>query len=175
AADALAGLGFAVEPFTPAGMTLAPAVWQFFFVDVPAPFTRQLIAGREDETHWTGTELLQRVEGKPEPTGREIVEMLAVRDKLRVSLLLQMARYPVLLLPPCATLAFPHRQRTWHTPARSIEYLEAMAPLTPFNLFGMPGLVIPWSKVDGIPCGVQLAAAPYGEELLLALASHLER
>ncbi|MDX2149395.1 MAG: amidase [Bryobacteraceae bacterium] len=175
AADALARLGFAVEAFSPKGMTRAPAVWEFFFVDVPVPFTRRMIEGREHETHWTGTEMVRRCEGKPEPTGREIVEMLAVRDKLRVSMLEQMEGYAVLLLPPCAVQAFPHRQREFGTSGRTIEYLEAMAPLTPFNLFGMPGLVIPWTVSDGLPCGVQFAAAPYGEELLLEIGLHLAR
>jgi Asp-tRNA(Asn)/Glu-tRNA(Gln) amidotransferase A subunit family amidase len=56
-----------------------------------------------------------------------------------------------------------------------IELLEAMAPLTPFNLFGMPGMVIPMGMdPEGLPIGVQLVGRPYEEELLLELAVRME-
>jgi Asp-tRNA(Asn)/Glu-tRNA(Gln) amidotransferase A subunit family amidase len=119
--------------------------------------------------------MLARTEGKPEPSGRDVVVNLAVRDKLRGSLLRQMERYPVLMLPACGVPAFRHRERNWQTPEGSIEYLQAMAPVTPFNLFGMPGLVIPFGMTpDGLPLGVQLVARPWCEELLLELAVRLE-
>ena len=50
-----------------------------------------------------------------------------------------------------------------------------MMPLTPFNLFGMPGIVVPMGfDEEGMPCGVQLVGRPYDEELLLELAIQLE-
>jgi Asp-tRNA(Asn)/Glu-tRNA(Gln) amidotransferase A subunit family amidase len=86
-----------------------------------------------------------------------------------------MEDYPVLMLPACGVPAFRHRERNWDTPDGRIEYLQAMAPLTPFNLFGMPGLVIPFGMTpDGLPLGVQLVARPWCEELLLELAVRLE-
>jgi Asp-tRNA(Asn)/Glu-tRNA(Gln) amidotransferase A subunit family amidase len=52
---------------------------------------------------------------------------------------------------------------------------EAMMPLTPFNLFGMPAVVIPFGfNEDRLPCGVQLVGRPYEEELLLEIAIELE-
>jgi Asp-tRNA(Asn)/Glu-tRNA(Gln) amidotransferase A subunit family amidase len=48
-------------------------------------------------------------------------------------------------------------------------------PVTPFNLLGLPGLVIPFDMTDdGLPIGIQLVARPYEEELLLELAIQLE-
>ena len=49
-------------------------------------------------------------------------------------------------------------------------------PVTPFNLLGMPGLVIPFDFDEhGLPVGVQLVGRPYEEELLLELAIRLEQ
>jgi Asp-tRNA(Asn)/Glu-tRNA(Gln) amidotransferase A subunit family amidase len=51
-----------------------------------------------------------------------------------------------------------------------------MAPATPWNLLGMPGLVIPMDLTpEGLPIGVQLIAKPYEEELLLHIGQLLEQ
>ena len=167
--------GIPVEPFRPHGVERATEVWSFFFIDVPAAFTREMIAGRESECHSSGLELLRRTEGRPEPTGREVVTQLAIRDKMRASLLRQMEKFPILLLPACGVAAWRHGERRWKTPQGEIELLEAMAPVTPFNLFGMPGLVVPITFTsDTLPIGVQLVGAPWTEELLLEVGARLE-
>jgi Asp-tRNA(Asn)/Glu-tRNA(Gln) amidotransferase A subunit family amidase len=112
---------------------------------------------------------------EPEPTVESVLQNLAARDRMRSSLLEQMEVHRVLLLPAAGTTAFPHRARRYSTPAKEIGLFQAMMPLTPFNLFGMPGLVIPFGfDEDGMPCGIQLVARPYDEELLLAIAMKLE-
>jgi Asp-tRNA(Asn)/Glu-tRNA(Gln) amidotransferase A subunit family amidase len=94
---------------------------------------------------------------------------------MRASLLEQMETHRVLLLPASGIVAFPHRKRRWQTPRKEIGLFEAMMPLTPFNLFGMPGIVIPFGlNEEGMPCGVQLVGRPYDEELLLEIAIELE-
>ena len=79
---------------------------------VYAPFTRQLIEGRESDAHWTGTELMFRALEEPEPTMQDVVANLGVRDRLRTALFGEMECYPVLLTPVCATHAFSPRART---------------------------------------------------------------
>lgn len=175
AGETLAALGFPVEPFEPVGIERAPNLWWLFFGILPAPFTKDLIAGREDEVHFTGIEFFRQAIEEPQPTAKELVEALARRDRLRGSLLRQMRDVPVLLLPVCGTTAFRHRQRRYATPEKEISLFEAMMPLTPFNLFGMPGLAVPFGLDEsGLPVGVQLVAKPWDEELLLEIGAQLE-
>jgi amidase len=175
AARVLEGLGFTVDPFQPRGIERAPNLWWFFFGRVAAPFIQQMIAGREQEVHWTGMELVSMALEEPAPTMEEVVENLGARDAMRAALLRQMRDHPVLLLPACGVAAFPHRQRRWQTGEKEIGLFEAMMPLTFSNLLGLPAMVIPFGRTEeGLPVGVQLVAAPYGEELLLDLAVRME-
>jgi Asp-tRNA(Asn)/Glu-tRNA(Gln) amidotransferase A subunit family amidase len=175
AAGVLLSLGFPAEPFVPRGLERAPNVWAFLFAELPAGVIRELFAGREAEAHWTATELLERLKDRPEPSARDVLENLAVRDRMRAALLRQMRHCPVLLWPAAGIVAFRHRQRRWETPGKPIGYFEAMMPLTPANLLGLPAIVIPWMlNADGIPVGVQLIGRPYEEENLLELAVRLE-
>lgn len=175
AARALEDLGFPVEPFQPRGLERAPNLWWFFFGELPAPFTRRILAGREQEAHWTGLEFLEKAAEKPEPAAARIVENLAARDRMRSALLRQMREYPVLLWPACGVTAFRHRERRWETAEKPIGLFEAMMTLTPFNLLGLPALVIPFDlSEEGLPAGVQLIGRPYEEEVLLELAARME-
>jgi amidase len=60
--------------------------------------------------------------------------------------------------------------------ARTILGLTGYMPFTPpFNLVGFPAASVPaGTSADGLPIGVQLAAAPGGEALLLSLVRQLE-
>lgn len=168
-------LGFPVEPFRPRGLQRATELWWFFFGRVSAPFLQRMFAGHERDAHWSGTELMSLALEEPEPTAREIIENLAARDAMRSALLREMREFPVLLTPACGVTAFRHRERRWLIGERSIGLLEAMAPLTPVNLLGLPALVIPFDLApDGLPVGIQLIGRPYDEELLLELAVRLE-
>ncbi len=175
AAAKLASIGMRVEPFQPRGMERAPNVWWFFFGQLSAPLMRDLIRGREDEAHWTGTEFMHRALELPEPSGVDVVTQLGIRDRMRASLLHQMEETPVLLMPPCGVTAFPHRSRRWKVGDQEIGLFQAMMPATPFNLFGMPAIVIPYGmSSEGLPIGIQLVGRPFEEELLLDLAVQLE-
>lgn len=176
AAALLDDLRIPAEPFVPQGLERAASIWWFFFGKVPAPFTRATVDGREHDAHWTGLELFNMVKDDPEPTGAEIVTNLVIRDKIRAHLLRQMEHTPVLLMPVCGTVAWPHRQREFKTEGRPIGLLEAMSPVTPWNLLGMPAMVIPFGMhSSGVPIGIQLVGRPWEEELLLELAVELEQ
>lgn len=168
--------GFAVEqPFRPRGIERAPDLWWFFFSRVPAPFIKKMIAGREQETHWSGVEFMNRALEEPEPTMQQVIENLAARDAMRAALLRQMREFPVILAPVSGVTAFRHRERCWPAPERNISLFEAMAPLTFVNLLGLPSMVIPFDvTAEGLPVGVQLIGRPFEEETILEVAVRLE-
>ncbi len=175
AAKLLTQCGHEVDAYQPAGLERAPNVWSFFFTDLPSRQIAKFIAGREDQAHWTGTEFMARILATPEPSGLQVVDMLAERDRIRIELMREMQDVPVLLLPVCGIPAMRHRERKWDTPTKKIGLFEAMMPSTAFNLAGFPGLSVPMTfSPDGLPIGVQLIAKPYCEELLLAVGEQLE-
>ena len=178
AAAMLARLKIPVEPFRPQGIERAPNLWWFFMGQMTARLTQQMIQGREDDAHWTTKELLAGglpKEGEPGPTVEQLLLNLATRDRMRASLLRQMEQYPVLLMPPCGVTAFPHRTRRWPVGAEEIGLFQATMPATPFNLLGLPAVVVPFGmSADGLPIGVQLVGRPYEEEFILDLAVRLE-
>jgi amidase len=176
AAEMLRQMPIPAEPFTPQGLERAPNLWWFFFGQLPAPLTKQVIQGREADAHWTSTEFMNQALEQPAPSALQLLMNLATRDAMRASLLRQMAEYPVLLLPPCGVTAFPHGARRWKFNGAEIGLFQAMMPVTPFNLLGLPAVVIPFEmSSEGLPIGVQLVGRPYEEELILELAVRLER
>jgi len=177
AAKALWQIMIPAEPFEPSGLERAPNLWWFFFGQLPALLTRQLIQGREADAHWTSTESLASALQAPAPSVEQLLLNLAARDRMRAALLRQMEEYPVLLMPPCGVTAFPHRSRRWNLGGdEEIGLFQAMMPATPFNLLGLPAVVVPFGmSSDGLPIGVQLVGRPYEEEVILEVAVRLEK
>ena len=175
AAGMLQQSGFIVEPFAPACIERAPNIWWFFFGQLPAPLVKQIIAGREQEAHWTGTEFLTAALEQPAPSAIDVLNNLAARDRMRAALLREMETVPLILSPACGVTAFRHRERRWPTDGKPIGLFEAMMPATPWNLLGMPAVVVPFGMSgEGLPIGVQLIGRPYEEELILEVAARLE-
>ncbi|HEV8145317.1 MAG TPA: amidase [Bryobacteraceae bacterium] len=175
AAEALAGLGFAVEEFRPEGLERAPNLWSFLFSELPARGMKDRIAGREAEAHWTSTENLDKLLERPPASGWQVMEMLSARDAMRRRLLEQMRKFPVLLLPVSSIAAFQHRNRRFDTETKPVGLFQAMMPATTFNLLGLPGLAIPFGvSEDGLPVAIQIVGRPWDEETLLELGVRLE-
>jgi Asp-tRNA(Asn)/Glu-tRNA(Gln) amidotransferase A subunit family amidase len=78
-------------------------------------------------------------------------------------------------MPACGITAFEHRARQWKIDGGEIGLFQAMMPATPFNLLGLPAVVIPFGiSSEGLPIGVQLVGRPYQEEQILDIAVQLE-
>jgi amidase len=168
-------MGFKIEPFHPHGLKRAPNLWWFFFGQLPAPLTKQLIEGREQDAHWTGTEFLSAALEENTPVIEDLVFNLATRDRMRAGLLREMENVPLILAPVSGVHAFKHRERRWPTDAKPIGLFEAMMPVTPWNLLGMPAVTVPFSvSEEGLPIGVQIIGRPWEEELILEVAVRLE-
>jgi Asp-tRNA(Asn)/Glu-tRNA(Gln) amidotransferase A subunit family amidase len=175
AAALLAGLGFAVDAFRPEGLERAPNLWSFLFAELPARASKERIAGREAEAHWTYTENLDRLLERPPASGWQVIESLAARDRMRRALIEQMRNVPFLLMPVASIVAFPHRERKFMTEAKPIGLFQAMMPVTVFNLLGFPALSIPLTLDEqGMPVGVQIVGRPWEEEALLEVGVALE-
>jgi Asp-tRNA(Asn)/Glu-tRNA(Gln) amidotransferase A subunit family amidase len=154
----------------------AHELWWFLFAEAPAPLLRAMIAGREAETHWTGTELIGRVSERPPATIEELYSVLARRDAMRARLVAAMEETPVILAPAFGVQAFPLRQRRFPTPQGEIELLDAARPGTFANLLGLPSMTVPvLIGENGLPAGVQFIGAPCDDELLLDLAVRFEQ
>jgi Asp-tRNA(Asn)/Glu-tRNA(Gln) amidotransferase A subunit family amidase len=80
----------------------------------------------------------------------------------------------VLLCPVVAGPAPQHGEPPGDLPVseygeyRAFDYVHLMA------IGGLPAASVPVGSEDGLPIGVQVAAAPYREDLVLAVAAALE-
>jgi Asp-tRNA(Asn)/Glu-tRNA(Gln) amidotransferase A subunit family amidase len=138
-------------------------------------FLLERIAGREAEAHWTYTENLNRLLERPPAPGWQVIESLAARDRMRRSIVEQMRAVPFLLMPVASMVAFPHRERKFATESKPVGLFQAMAPVTTFNILGLPALAIPFMlDEEGMPVGVQIVGRPWEEEALLELGIALE-
>jgi amidase len=171
AAARFTAMGYAVEPVTLDGLERAPNVWAFLFAELANYEKRDFIAGREAEAHWS---LLENLKDTPLPDARQVARQMAERERLRRLALDKLRGFDALLMPPCSIPAFRHRERRWQVAGQSIGLFAGLALSTIWNLMGFPALVLPWSHTDGgLPVGVQLVGAPFGDEELLALGSAL--
>ena len=58
---------------------------------------------------------------------------------------------------------------------RTAQILLAQSPLLGAAVLGLPGLSVPTGVVDGLPIGVQLVAARFREDRLLAAGEVIEQ
>ena len=82
-------------------------------------------------------------------------------------------RYPILVMPVSWQRPFPiDLDQKGDDAVR--EMLDAVRPTLAVSLLGLPGLAVPVGLADGVPVGVQIVAARFGEERLLAAGEAIE-
>ena len=95
--------------------------------------------------------------------------LLVAIDEARSRALQFFDDYDLILCPPSHALARAHR-------ASHSDSFDDWSHITVFNLLGWPGVSVrAGSSADGLPVGVQVVAAPWREDLALALASLIEK
>lgn len=106
-------------------------------------------------------------EAKPS-TLADFTLALEEQDRFRSGMLQWMRSYDALLAPVAVSAARPHE---WEPPEGvRANYTGA------YNLAGWPGAVVRCgTAADGMPIGVQVLAAPWREDIALAVAAALER
>ena len=168
--------GFRVEPFRPAALEEARKLWWKFFMQCGAMFYAPTVTGREAELSPIFREFLELGREAEPLTAAQLLSAWAECDLVRGSLLEEMRRFPVLLLPVCAVPAFKHGEREWIVDGQRVRYLDAMRYTQWFNLLGAPAAVVPvGSSKDGMPIGIQIAGRPFEDELVLTVAACVER
>ena len=82
-------------------------------------------------------------------------------------------RYPILVMPISWRRPYPidHDQKGDDAVR---EMLDAHRPMLAISLLGLPGLSVPVSLAGGVPVGVQIVSARFGEDRLLAAGEAIE-
>jgi Asp-tRNA(Asn)/Glu-tRNA(Gln) amidotransferase A subunit family amidase len=175
AAEALRRAGFEVEPFHPENLEKIQQLWWRFFGAAGRMLLSPMTRGREAELSPILKEFSSWVAAEPPHTAQSLLDAWIERDLLRMQIFEQMEEFPVLLCPVASIPAFRHGERSWQVEGKTVQYLEAWSYCEWFNLLGMPAASVPWAKSkEGLPVGVQIAARPWEEELVLAVAETVE-
>jgi amidase len=67
--------------------------------------------------------------------------------------------------------AWKQGERNWTVDGQTVEYLDAVRYTQWFNTLGAPAAVVPvGSSPEGLPIGVQIAARPFEDEVVLGVA-----
>jgi len=175
AAEALRRAGFQVERFRPEGLEPARQMWWKLFGTAGGMMLGPMTRGREAELSPILKEFSSLVATKPAHTGQSLLDTWIERDVVRMQVFAQMQDFPVLLCPVASIPAFKHGERSWQVEGKTVKYLDAWSYTEWFNLLGMPALSVPVGKSpEGLPIGVQIAARPWQEELVISVAAVLE-
>jgi amidase len=175
AAEGLRRAGFQVEPFRPEGLELARQLWWKIFGVAGGMLLGPIMQGHDAEISSLLKQFSSWVAAEPAHTGESLLDTWMQRDVVRMKIFAQMRKYPVLLCPVAAIPAFRHGERSWQVEGKTVEYLDAWSYTEWFNLLGTPAAVVPVGKsAEGLPIGVQIAARPWEEEIVLSVAAALE-
>jgi Asp-tRNA(Asn)/Glu-tRNA(Gln) amidotransferase A subunit family amidase len=176
AASLLSSAGFAVDPFRPEGLEETRQLWWKFFGTTGGMILSPMLRGHEKELSPILREFFLWTTAEPAHSGDSLLAAWLGRDDVRERILTQMCQYPVLLCPTAAIPAFRHREREWLVEGKTVKYLDAWSYCEWFNLLGFPAVVVPMGfSSEGLPIGVQIVGRPWEEELVLAVASKLEK
>jgi amidase len=175
AAGALSAAGIEVEEKFPSGLDGFFELFVLFFVQCGTVFVKPLVDELGDRISPTLLEYWTKAIARPVPSFSDLVLGWAGRDQMKLTLLAQMERFPILLSPVCSTPAFRHGERAWEVDGRRVEYLESFSYCELCNVLGLPAAVVPAGiSPEGLPIGVQIIGRPFEEELVLAVAEIIE-
>jgi amidase len=172
AAQALRDAGFRVEPFRPRALEQLRKFWWTFFVQCGAMFSEPAIRGKRDQLSPIFKEFLSYSEAVSPLTATELLDAWAGLELLRAEVLEEMREFPVLLCPVASIPAFRHGERALMVEGKTVNYLDAVRYTQWFNAMAAPAAVVPvGSSPEGLPIGVQIAARPFEDETVLAVAA----
>ncbi|HEY1578874.1 MAG TPA: amidase [Terracidiphilus sp.] len=175
AAHTLRSAGFRVKPFRPRTLEQLRKLWWIFFVQCGAMFYEPEIRGKREILSPIFTEFLEIAERTGPLTSSELLNAWAELDLLRAKTLEEMREVPVLLCPVAGLPAWRHGERTWTIDDQTVEYLDSVRYTQWFNTLGAPAAVVPVGhSSEGLPIGVQIAARPFEDEVVLGVAGVID-
>jgi Asp-tRNA(Asn)/Glu-tRNA(Gln) amidotransferase A subunit family amidase len=174
-AESLRDAGFRVEPFRPRTLEQLRKLWWTFFVQCGAMFFEPEVRGGRDTLSPIFREFLTIAARTGPLTATELLNAWAEMDLLRAKTLEEMREFPVLLCPVASVPAWKHGERKWAIDGQTVEYLDAVRYTQWFNTLGSPAAVVPVGRSpEGMPIGVQIAARPFEDEVVLGVAGLLD-
>jgi amidase len=175
AARALREAGFRVEPFRPSTLEPLRKLWWKFFVQCGAMFYEPETRNKRAKLSPIFSEFLGIAEAAGPLSATELLNAWAQLDLLRAKTLAEMRAYPLLLCPVASIPAFRPNERAWTIGGKSVEYLDAMRFTQWFNALACPATVVPvGTSHEGLPIGVQIAARPFEDEVVLGVAAEVD-
>jgi Asp-tRNA(Asn)/Glu-tRNA(Gln) amidotransferase A subunit family amidase len=175
AAHTLRSAGFRVKPFRPRTLEQLRKLWWIFFVQCGAMFYEPEIRGKREILSPIFTEFLEIAERTGPLISSELLNAWAELDLLRAKTLEEMREVPVLLCPVAGLPAWRHGERTWTIDDQTVEYLDSVRYTQWFNTLGAPAAVVPVGhSSEGLPIGVQIAARPFEDEVVLGVAGVID-
>jgi amidase len=141
------------------------------------------IRGREHLLSPIFREFLEIADSRPKLSTTDLLNAWAELDLVRSQMLAEMTAFPVLLCPVASIPAFRPGERSWipdnsedgSMAGRDVGYLDAVRHTQWFNALGAPAAVVPVGRSpEGLPIGVQIAARPYEDEIVLGVAAVID-
>jgi len=166
--------GYIVEEAEPPHFDDCVALWfDFTVADIEMDFGEAMQRDGDAGSRNAWAIMRQRAPGQP-PDVPAYRRMLARRTTLRRAWSLFQQQYPLLLMPVSWRTPF-----AWNadrvSPHEGNALLDAQSPLLATAAMGLPALAAPMPAPFHTPCGVQIVARPWCEDLCLAAAEVLEQ
>ncbi|MBF0300382.1 MAG: amidase [Oligoflexia bacterium] len=134
------------------------------------PYMQLLSEGAPPYCPKKSLDITQRYWQSSDLSGLDRDKLITDWDCFRTSLALEFQKWDIVVGPVCATPAPEHGTVTAATWGSTFQYTLA------YSLLGCPCLVVPAGmSPEGLPIGVQLAAAPWNEDILLAIGLMLQQ
>jgi amidase len=151
-------------------------LWWKLFVQCGAMFYEPTIRGKQERLSPIFREFLQMAASVPPMTAAQMLDTWAELDVLRARALAEMDAYPVWLCPVASVPAFRHGERSWTVEGKAVAYLDAVRHTQWFNTLAAPAAVVPAGRSpEGLPIGVQIVARPFADEIVLGIASLIDK